>query len=375
MQTCSQCHYTRTPQDDDICPKGECPKCGVIYAKVLQRNQNIRETLDENKIKDLSNEKETQSVPPNLDIKPVPKVRPWVRYWARTLDIFLLNAIFYMGCIMIGERIEGVSIYLMGMILPVAWLFIEPIFLSSCGATPGKLLLRTKVYGQSGQFLTYSDALNRSMNVWVIGEALYIPIVLVITNLVAYNKLTKNGITTWDKAGNYTVTHNKIGAWCIIAFVLLFIVSFFIPAAALYESSPVPASSGRKPVMAFTTIQSAEGVTEADLDQAGLKNFETWLVEKMLQKGRNEYAEMGYNPKDFKPKVIANSVYVIVGGKKLAIIKVNMDNSMRWVTIMGIKGNELHRVSCIRNSNHDIPVWSGECGNKVNEVFGVSIQP
>lgn len=140
-------------------------------------------------------------------------------------------------------------------------------------------------------------------------------------------------------------------------------------------SSPVPASSGMKPVMAFTTIQSAGGVTEADLDQAGLKNIETWLVETMLQKGRNKYAEMGYNPKDFKPKVIANSVYVTAGGKKLAIIKVDMDNSMRSVTIMGIKGNELHRVSCIRASNHDIPVWSGECGNKVNEVFGVSIQP
>ena len=128
-----------------------------------------------------------------------------------------------------------------------------------------------------------------------------------------------------------------------------------------------------KPVMAFTTVQSAEGVTEADLDQECLKNLENWILETTLKKGRNKFAEMGYNPKDFKPKVVANSVYVTAGGKKLAIIKINMDNSIRSVMIMGIKGNELHRVSCIRTSNHDIPVWSGKCGNKVNEVFGVSI--
>ena len=130
-----------------------------------------------------------------------------------------------------------------------------------------------------------------------------------------------------------------------------------------------------KPVMVFTTTQSSEGMTEADLDQAGLANLETWIVETMLKKGRNNYAEMGYDPKDFKPKISANSVYVTAGGKRLAVIKVNMDNLMRTVTVMGIKGDELYRVSCIRASNHDIPVWSGECGNEVRKTFGVNITP
>ena len=141
------------------------------------------------------------------------------------------------------------------------------------------------------------------------------------------------------------------------------------------SSTPVAQQPSMKPVMAFTTTQSSEGVTEADLDQSVLKNLETWIVETMLQKGRNKFAEMGYNPKDFKPKVSANSVYVNAGGKKLAVIKVNMDESMRSVTILGIKGSEMLRVSCIRASNQDIPVWSGECGNEVKKAFGVSIQP
>jgi hypothetical protein len=140
-------------------------------------------------------------------------------------------------------------------------------------------------------------------------------------------------------------------------------------------SSPVSESSEVKPVLVYTTVQSTDGVTEADLDQAGLTNLQNWVVETILQKSRSKFAEMGYDPKDFKPKIVAKSVYVIAGRKKLAVIKVDIDSSMRSVTIMGIKGNELHRIACIRGSNHDIPLWSGECGNKIKEVFGVSVGP
>lgn len=150
---------------------------------------------------------------------------------------------------------------------------------------------------------------------------------------------------------------------------------FSSSAGVSQTSLPVAPLSDIKPVMAFTTIQSAEGVKEADLDQAALKNLETWSIETILQKGRNKFTEMGHNPEEFKPNIVASSVYVTAGGKKLAVIKIAINNSMRSVTILSIKGNELHRVSCLRASNHDIPVWSGECGNKVSEVFGVSIQP
>jgi len=167
--------------------------------------------------------------------------------------------------------------------------------------------------------------------------------------------------------------------------VIYFVVAVFISAvtaplfaksAIIHKSStPIAQQSEMKPVMAFTTTQSADGVTESDLDQPSLKNLETWIVETMLKKGRNKFSEMGYNPKDFNPEISANSGYINAGGKKLAVIKVNMDGSMRSVTVIGIKGAELLRASCIRASNHDIPVWSGECGNEVRKTFGVSIQP
>lgn len=140
------------------------------------------------------------------------------------------------------------------------------------------------------------------------------------------------------------------------------------------SAGSTPGASTMAPVVAMVTVQSAQGVTNADLDQTGLKNLETWVVNTIIKKSKSKYAELGHDPNSFNPKVEASSVYVTINGKKLAIIKVNENNSVRGVTIMGIKGDELHRVNCIRYSNHDIPVWSGECGKKIQEVFGVAIQ-
>lgn len=135
------------------------------------------------------------------------------------------------------------------------------------------------------------------------------------------------------------------------------------------NAGSTPKAGAIAPVVAMVTVQSAEGVTDADLDQTGLKNLETWVVNTIIKKSKSKYAELGYDPNSFNPKVEASSVYVTVNGKKLAVIKVNENNSVRGVTIMGIKGTELHRVNCIRYSNHDIPVWSGECGKKIQEVL------
>jgi hypothetical protein len=33
VRICQKCGYERTPQDDEFVFEGECPKCGVVYAK------------------------------------------------------------------------------------------------------------------------------------------------------------------------------------------------------------------------------------------------------------------------------------------------------------------------------------------------------
>lgn len=130
-----------------------------------------------------------------------------------------------------------------------------------------------------------------------------------------------------------------------------------------------------KPVIAISITQSSEGITELDFNQNALTLFEYWLLGVANKKLQNKYKEMGLNWNDNKPKLSSNSAFVTVGGKKLGLIKINMDNTVRMVSILGFKGDTFHRVNCMREGNHEISVWSGVCGNEISKTFGLSLLP
>jgi len=163
--------------------------------------------------------------------------------------------------------------------------------------------------------------------------------------------------------------------YLILAASLGFATEEIIAATTNKTSTHVSQSAEKKPVQVFTTTQYMEGATEANLDQTTLKEIETWLVETWIEKIKNSMTEKGMNPKDIEINVSSSSVYFIVEGKKLAIVKAKEAiTGFRSVVIMGIKENEFIRVSCFRPSDHDIPIWRGKCGDEVQKVFGVSMQ-
>lgn len=175
----------------------------------------------------------------------------------------------------------------------------------------------------------------------------------------------------------------KGGKWVLKIFLIFgyFIGAIGLGAAtkplfiATADSSQtfLPESSSIQPVIAARTIQSAEGATQADFSLGFLNEIEKWAVEIMHQKYKNHYVEMGFESEYVRPKIIARSSYVVIEERKLGIIKTDINNFMRLITIIGINGAELHRVTCFRVSDHHIPVFSGVCGKKVTEAFNVDI--
>lgn len=160
--------------------------------------------------------------------------------------------------------------------------------------------------------------------------------------------------------------------------ILVLLAAATAPIFSIADSYPTPASSTShkssvKPVVAATTIQSSEGLTEADLNQVALDYFEKLFTDMWVKKTQNHWVSNGGDLKD--PKIVlspvAKSVYVELDGKKLAIIKITMNDSVRMVVIIGLKKSELYRVTCARSSNHDIPVSSGVCGEEVSRTFGI----
>lgn len=171
--------------------------------------------------------KKQESTDKNSNADSATHVRPWVRYWARYLDIVIFAIVFglFLG-IFVPSVLETSDIFLTILILFV-WAFVESVLLSNWGTTPGKWLLRVQLKDEKGDKPEFSKALNRSFAVWFRGLGFGIPIVTLFTLIFAYNRLTKQGITSWDEDGHFIVTHGKVGVIRTIVAIAIFAAFIF----------------------------------------------------------------------------------------------------------------------------------------------------
>lgn len=88
--------------------------------------------------------------------------------------------------------------------------------------------------------LRFLVALERSFLVWIRGLGLGIPIISLITEIVAYNHLLKFGQTSWDRDLHGTVIHGDLSAvrwfaigaiWFVIVLVVFLVFLGLVVAA------------------------------------------------------------------------------------------------------------------------------------------------
>jgi hypothetical protein len=143
---------------------------------------------------------------------------PWRRWFARIVDMtitaFLLGIV--VGIFAPQSTIFNGSLGTSILVLLV-WMVAEPFVLTHFETTPGKALLNISLKTVEGRSLRLDQAFQRSARVWFFGLGAGLPIVSLVTLIVAYNKLTKEGITSWDRVGNFSVTHGPIGIGRMVA--------------------------------------------------------------------------------------------------------------------------------------------------------------
>lgn len=166
--------------------------------------------------------------------------RRWVRYFARIFDFVV--AAFMLGMVLgfvAPEMLENGPVMdnLFGLACLAAWVVIEPLFLTAWGATPGKLLFNTRIVCARGERLTYGRALARSARVWWRGLACGLPLVSLVTLIVAWSCLGREGITSWDRVGGTRVEHRPIGAGRGFLIAVLFIGFVALVVAGTLEES------------------------------------------------------------------------------------------------------------------------------------------
>jgi uncharacterized RDD family membrane protein YckC len=131
------------------------------------------------------------------------QVRPWVRYWARSLDNSLVSlaAVLVVGplpFLMIAAAFTGALV-----VIPLQlWMF---------GTTIGKAVLGVTVEREDGDRPTISQAFGREWLCLLKGLGLGVPVVSLITLVVGYSKLVSEGTTSWDRAAGLVVRHQPTG--------------------------------------------------------------------------------------------------------------------------------------------------------------------
>jgi len=173
---------------------------------------------------------------PAQALPPVAQVRPWVRYWARMIDLNLFGFAFAFVTFVtfVIDTVYDSSVALdifyhvtyieLGFASVFAWVFIEPLCLWLIGTTPGKWLFKIRIAPPPGETIKYSTALLRSFRVWWRGLAAGLPLISLLTLAIAHRNLKQKGITSWDRDGKFTVTHDNIGPLRVILGIMLILL-------------------------------------------------------------------------------------------------------------------------------------------------------
>lgn len=215
-------------------PQGRfCATCGKPVNGLQPPPEPVTDFTDVDQVVKQGHAHPGVSPDEDADVVGVNQIRPWVRYWARMIDIMFWAL---PGGILLGIlapqlvlNTEPGSDYLIGLVLLLMWVFVEPLCLVVFGTTPGKTLMRIRLVYNGGGSLTYGAALARSLKVWWRGLGAGLPLVSLFTLITAHQRLKRNQRTSWDAEGGFTVQHGKVG-WprALLVVVLLFLYFFLI---------------------------------------------------------------------------------------------------------------------------------------------------
>lgn len=190
----------------------------IPYSEILEKELYYRDTP-------ITEESEsTVSFDEEKKIAKERSPRPWVRFWARMIDYSIFFGIISAVGVGLDFFPAPSSPFLLLMLLIFLWVWIESFLLATWGYTPGKWFLKVKIRRREDQQkISFPESMERSLSVWFLGLGGGIPIISLITLIVANVKLSNLGIATWDKRGGFIVEHEKIGFFRAFLTIIFFI--------------------------------------------------------------------------------------------------------------------------------------------------------
>jgi tetratricopeptide (TPR) repeat protein len=142
----------------------------------------------------------------------VPQPRPGLRFFSRTIDYLLFGLLLKITGFAEIIILNDLSVFIVPVLLVFAWIIPETLFLSLCGFTPGKWLLRISVTDKFQLRPSFSGVLRRSLSVWCNGMGMGVPFITPFTAALARHRLKTTGGAQWDVDGGFSVGHGEVSA-------------------------------------------------------------------------------------------------------------------------------------------------------------------
>lgn len=155
---------------------------------------------------------------------------PWRRYFARMFDTVTNGALSIFGVALLTAW-QSPPAYrdfssaldnrvVASIVTCLAAIPLNALLIGFTGGTLGKWLFGVRVLSQDRSTIGFGPALAREGAVWLRGMGLGIPIVVLVTCIVAFNHLRRAGTTSWDQKDLFMVVHRPMGVWQVVASII-----------------------------------------------------------------------------------------------------------------------------------------------------------
>ncbi len=153
---------------------------------------------------------------------------PWRRYFARFLDLSLYATIWFI----FAELVLDINMlsnfvgkaFFSWFIEMFLLLFLEPLFLSCSGTTPGKWLLGLSLTTQNDRRLTYSEAFTRTWRMFIYGLGLNLPLISLYRLWRSYHSCSEKQTLIWEDS--YVLIQKKDKIWKLILYLVSYILFY-----------------------------------------------------------------------------------------------------------------------------------------------------
>ena len=191
------------------------------------------------------------------------EVKPWTRFWARTLDyIIFVSLTFLLAETLFNMQLKWFYSFLLYFLAVFIWNPIEAALLSTWGTTPGKWLFNVTLRVDEVKKLKFMPALERSISVWFFGIGMGIPLVCIPGMIMQYKKLLGMKATSWDNKKKFTVNHGYLRGFKTTIAVLIYAVFVIIQIIVPQMKSGVKLSA--KLIKQYGVFESAASTDEND---------------------------------------------------------------------------------------------------------------